>query len=82
VPWAYTASRGYFDYFWYPFVGQKRVQDALETRWGRLFEEYGNVPAVTQAAYEPRTAAAVGLLGVAASALALAWLLRRGKRNR
>lgn len=81
VPWSFWASRGYFDYFWYPLVGQKRVQDALQSPWGRLFDEYGNVPAVTKAAYEPKTAATVGVLGLAASALALAWLLRRGRRN-
>jgi uncharacterized protein (DUF362 family) len=81
VPWSFWASRGYFDYFWYPFVGHKRVREALDTSWGRLFEEYGNVPAMTRPAYEPRTAAAVGLLGLAASALAVAWLLRRDRKS-
>jgi uncharacterized protein (DUF362 family) len=81
VPWSYAASRGYFDGFWYPFVGNKRVEAALETKWGRLFDEYGNVPAVTKPLYEPRTAAAAGLLGVAASALAFWWLMNRGKRK-
>jgi len=79
VPWSYAASRGYFDGFWYPLVGNKRVEAALETGWGRLFAEYGNVPAVTKPLYEPRAAAAAGLLGVAASALAFWWLMNRGK---
>jgi uncharacterized protein (DUF362 family) len=76
VPWSYAASRAYYDGFWYPFVGYRRVQEALDTKWGRLFAEYGDVPAVTGPLYEPKTAA-VGLLGVAASALALWWLLSR-----
>jgi hypothetical protein len=78
VPWSYAASRLYYDGFWYPLIGNKRVQKALKTKWGRLFAEYGNVPAVTKPLYEPRAAAA-GLLGVAASALALWWLFNRDK---
>jgi hypothetical protein len=80
VPWSYAASRMYYDGLWYPFIGHKRVQEALDTDWGRLFGEYGNVPAVTNPLYEPKTAAA-GLLGVAASALALWWLLGKGKKK-
>ena len=81
VPWSYAASRAYYDGFWYPFIGYKRVQEALDTKWGRLFADYGNMPAVTAPLYEPRTAAAAGLLGVAASALALWWLADRRKRR-
>jgi uncharacterized protein (DUF362 family) len=82
VPWSFMASRAYYDGLWYPFVGNKRVQEALDTNWGRLFAEYGSVPAVTSPLYEPKTAAAAGLLGVAASALALWWLVNKGeKRN-
>jgi uncharacterized protein (DUF362 family) len=80
VPWSYAASQAYYDGFWYPFIGHKRVKGALDTKWGRLFREYGNVPAVTKPLYEPKTAAA-GVLGVAASALALLWLLNRGKKE-
>ncbi len=81
VPWAYAASRAYYDGFWYPFVGNKRVEEALDTKWGRLFAEYGGVPAVTKPLYEPKTAAAAGLLGAAASALAVMWLVRRGRKR-
>jgi uncharacterized protein (DUF362 family) len=81
VPWSYAASRAYYDGFWYPLIGNKRVEDALHTPWGRLFQEYGNVRAYTRPLYEPRTAAA-GMLGLAASGLALWWLLGRGKRHR
>ena len=81
VPWSYVASRAYYDGFWYPLVGYKRVQAALETKWGRLFAEYGRLPAITKPLYEPKTAMAAGLLGMAASALALWWLLNRGKKK-
>jgi uncharacterized protein (DUF362 family) len=80
VPWSYAASRAYYDGFWYPFVGNKRVQEALDSEWGQLFAEYGNVPPVTQPLYEPKTAAA-GFLGIAASAFALWWLVKRGKNR-
>jgi uncharacterized protein (DUF362 family) len=81
VPWSYAASRAYYDGFWYPFIGHKRVQEALETEWGQLFAQYGDMPATTKALYEPKTAAAAGLLGVAASALAVWWLVNKGKKR-
>ena len=81
VPWSYTASRAYYDGLWYPFVGQKRVQAALETKWGRLFAGYGNIRATTKPLYEPKTAAVAGLLGIAASALAVWWLLNKSKKR-
>jgi hypothetical protein len=81
VPWSYAASRAYYDGLWYPLVGHKRVEEALQSQWGRLFAEYGNMPAITKPLYEPKTAAAAGLLGVAASALALWWLMSRGQNG-
>lgn len=81
VPWSYAASRAYYDGLWYPFVGHKRVQEALGTQWGRLFAEYGNKPALTKPLYEPKTAAAAGMLGMAASALALWWLVSKGRER-
>ena len=82
VPWSYAASRAYYDGLWYPFVGHKRVQAALDTKWGRLFAEYGNMHQTTKPLYEPKTAAVAGLLGIAASALAVWWLLNKGKKQR
>jgi uncharacterized protein (DUF362 family) len=82
VPWSYMASRAYYDGLWYPFVGNGRVQEALDGQWGRLFAAYGDQPAFTKPLYEPKTAAAVGVLGAAASALALWWLLSRDKKRR
>jgi uncharacterized protein (DUF362 family) len=80
VPWSYFASEAYHDGFWYPFVGHRRVKEALETKWGRLFAEYGSQTPITKPLYEPKTAA-VGLLGIAASALALWWLVSRGRKK-
>jgi uncharacterized protein (DUF362 family) len=39
VPWSYLASRTYYDGIWYPFVGKKRVEQMMDTKWGRLFQE-------------------------------------------
>jgi uncharacterized protein (DUF362 family) len=80
VPWSYLASEAYHDGFWYPFIGHKRVREALDTKWGRLFAEYGSQPPITRPLYEPK-AAAVGLLGIAASAMALWWLVNRGRKR-
>lgn len=40
VPWSFIASRAYHDLYWYPFVGQKRVNAIMKTEWGKLFERY------------------------------------------
>ncbi|HRT92850.1 MAG TPA: DUF362 domain-containing protein [Planctomycetota bacterium] len=40
VPWSYAASILYHDFYWYPFVGRRRVREALKTEWGQLFERY------------------------------------------
>ena len=45
APWAYVASVGYHDMFWYPVYGQKRVNDALMSDWGRLFANWQDVKA-------------------------------------
>jgi len=41
TPWSYLASRAYHDWYWYPFIGKRRVRKAMKTGWGRLFEGYG-----------------------------------------
>ncbi len=82
VPWSYFASNFYHNVYWYPFVGRKRVQAALETKWGRMFSEYGREAGLGGAVMpgmEPRTvaigAAGLGLLALLAGA-AIWWLLR------
>ncbi|MCE5208854.1 MAG: DUF362 domain-containing protein [Chloroflexi bacterium] len=42
VPWSYFASNLYHNVYWYPFIGRKRVLAALQTKWGKLFQSYGD----------------------------------------
>ena len=78
VPWAYFASNFYHNVYWYPFVGRKRVESALDTRWGRLFQSYGDGQ-VVMPGMEPKTVvqAVAGLTILTAAALGTAYLLRR-----
>jgi uncharacterized protein (DUF362 family) len=41
APWSYYASRLYHDGYWYPFVGKPRVNQILQSEWGKLFQSYG-----------------------------------------
>ena len=45
APWSYVASVLYHDAFWYPLVGRRRVQQALRSEWGRLFQNWENAVA-------------------------------------
>jgi uncharacterized protein (DUF362 family) len=78
VPWSYFASNFYHNIYWYPFVGRRRVAAALDTRWGRLFESYGDGK-VVMPGLEPKTLlqAVVGLTLLAAAAGGLAYFFRR-----
>jgi uncharacterized protein (DUF362 family) len=40
VPWAYLASRLYYDVFWYNVFGRRHVRRAKQNPWGQLFERY------------------------------------------
>ena len=62
VPWSYFASNFYHNVYWYPFVGRKRVKAALQTRWGKMFENYGGGQVILPG-MEPKTIlqAVVGL---------------------
>ena len=40
APWAYVASVIYHDSLWYPLVGRSQVKAALESDWGRLFQNW------------------------------------------
>jgi uncharacterized protein (DUF362 family) len=82
VPWSYFASNFYHNVYWYPFVGRKRVQAALETKWGNLFQEYGaeaGLQGAVMPGMEPKTVALAAGALTAAVALAggLAFALRR-----
>ncbi len=63
VPWSYFASNFYHNVYWYPFVGRKRVEAALQTKWGQLFKSYGDGE-VVMPGMEPKTVkqAVAGLL--------------------
>lgn len=67
VPWSFFASNFYHNVYWYPFVGRPRVESALQTKWGRLFERYGDGK-VVMPGMEPKTVA-VAAGGLAALAL-------------
>ena len=54
VPWSYFASNFYHNVYWYPFVGRKRVMEALKTSWGKLFQDYGDGKVVLPG-MEPKT---------------------------
>uniref|UniRef100_UPI002ADE2295 DUF362 domain-containing protein n=1 Tax=Thermanaerothrix sp. TaxID=2972675 RepID=UPI002ADE2295 len=54
VPWSYFASNFYHNVYWYPFIGRKRVEAALQTKWGKLFKAYGDGQ-VVMPGMEPKT---------------------------
>lgn len=78
VPWSYFASNFYHNVYWYPVVGRKRVKDALDTKWGRLFQGYGDGKVVLPGP-EPRptAVAAGGAVGLLAAIVLGAKALRR-----
>jgi hypothetical protein len=80
VPWSYFASNFYHNVYWYPFVGRKRVASALQNRWGKLFQSYGD-GSVVMPGMEPKTImqAVVGLTILTTAAVGMAYLLRRRK---
>lgn len=40
APWSYMASVVYHDTFWYPVFGEKKMAEALNSDWGRLFRNW------------------------------------------
>jgi uncharacterized protein (DUF362 family) len=82
VPWSYFASNFYHNVYWYPFVGRKRVEDALQNRWGQLFKAYGDGEVVMPGA-DPNAVltAAAGAAAGGALFLGAAALLMRGRKQ-
>jgi hypothetical protein len=70
VPWSYFASDLYHNYYWYPFVGRKRVEAALATKWGQLFARYGDGQ-VVMPGVEPEKVQRLALGGAIAAGGAL-----------
>jgi uncharacterized protein (DUF362 family) len=82
VPWSYAASHIYHNVYWYPFVGRQRVREALDTKWGRMFQEYGNGEVVMPGNDPEKIKAAMGGAVAVGGALflgGLAWL--RGRQG-
>ena len=83
VPWAYFASNFYHNVYWYPFVGRKRVEEAIKTPWGQLFKGYGDGN-VVMPGMEPKTvkqaSAGAGILA-ALLAILFSTLSRKKKRR-
>jgi hypothetical protein len=83
VPWSYFASDFYHNVYWYPFVGRKRVEAALQNRWGQLFAQYGDGEVVMPGA-NPQSVAIAAAGAAAGGALLLGgagWLLRGRKAD-
>ena len=80
VPWAYFASNFYHNVYWYPFIGRKRVEAALQTRWGRLFQSYGDGQ-VVMPGMEPKTVLQAGA-GAAMLLVIMAGILLRLLRRK
>jgi hypothetical protein len=82
VPWSYFASNFYHNVYWYPFVGRQRVAEALQTKWGRLFANYGDGN-VVMPGVEPKTViqAAFGLAAIAGLVAGLALIGGKKKKK-
>jgi len=78
VPWAYFASNFFHNVYWYPFVGRQRVEEALDTKWGQMFKEYGDGE-VVMPGVERKTVlqALVGMTIAAAAVYGLISLIRK-----
>ena len=79
VPWSYFASNLYHNVYWYPVVGRRRVKEALNTKWGRLFRSYDDGNVVLPGPDPATTAVAAG--GVAALLAGAGALALRGRRD-
>jgi len=72
APWAYISSVLYHDWFWYPLLGRRRVQEALRSPWGRLFHNWEDASA-TETGYEQVGEASGGLARGFLNVIGLAW---------
>ncbi len=81
VPWSYFASKMYHDVYWYPFVGRPRVEAALETKWGKMFKDYGDGEVVMPGVDPQTTAIAVGSGLLAFGALIWLWNTVMGDKD-
>ena len=80
VPWAYFASNFYHNVYWYPFIGRKRVVAALQTKWGNLFQSYGDGQ-VVMPGMEPKTVVQAGAGIALFLAIIVGMIYSRSRRN-
>ncbi|MCK4836166.1 MAG: DUF362 domain-containing protein [Candidatus Aminicenantes bacterium] len=40
APWSYIASVTFHDSFWYPVFARRKMRSALNSKWGRLFQNW------------------------------------------
>jgi uncharacterized protein (DUF362 family) len=80
VPWAYFASNFYHNVYWYPFIGRKRVESAMQNPWGKLFQSYGDGE-VVMPGMEPKTVIQ-SMLGIAAAVAVAIGSLRLFRRRK
>ena len=40
APWSFFASNLYHNSYWLRFIGQRRIEAAMKTSWGQLFQQY------------------------------------------
>ncbi len=83
VPWSYFASNFYHNVYWYPFVGRKRVEAALQTQWGQYFKNYGDGE-IVMPGMEPKTIlqAGAGLAALAVTAGVVAAAILSGRKKK
>lgn len=79
VPWSFFASNFYHNVYWYPVVGRKRVKEALKTKWGQLFESYGNGKVVLPGPEPKPTAVAAGAVAAMVGAAMLGLRILRAR---
>jgi uncharacterized protein (DUF362 family) len=79
VPWSYFASNFYHNVYWYPVVGRKRAKDALDTKWGQLFQSYGDGKVVLPGPEPAPTA--IAATGLAAMLMAAVMGLRAIRKD-
>ncbi|RLD10420.1 MAG: DUF362 domain-containing protein [Chloroflexota bacterium] len=81
TPWSYFASNFYHNVYWYPFVGRPRVEEALKTKWGQKFKNYGNGEVVLPGMETKTVLQAVVGLTILAAAIAGIGQLMTGKHR-
>ncbi len=70
VPWSFTASNVYHNWYWFPFIGRARAQAALQTQWGKLLQREYSPDRSINPGYGSRAPFAAASAGTAAGLVA------------